>query len=266
MKNRFNPTLWMAGVLMLLGTVPAAAQNLKFENALTRTIVAGASLEATQTLQRTVTYMQGAQTDKERDGILRMASLAIIEGADVRSQLVYEDGTTRTLLETVVEEGLKANPNHFANLYNLLIANGANPQADLHGDYMTLAQQLPLEQNQAWQHIYDNAPVAAISKPQPETKRYLKRSSTVTIHIPEEYDKYSCRKLAKMQEEGTLPHITVTESDPVVVEVAEPINYKSNRQVTIVIPEEYDKYSCRKLKKMQENGTLPKPKIIYSEK
>ena len=266
MKNRFNPTLWMAGVLMLLCTVPAAAQNLKFQNALVRAIVAGTSLESTRELQRTIIHMQGVRTDRERDGVLRMASLAIHEGADVRAQLVYKDGTTRTLLETVVEEGLKANPNHFANLYNLLIANGANPQADLHGDYMTLAQQLPLDENQAWQHIYDNAPVAAISKPQPETKRYLKRSSTVTIHIPEEYDKYSCRKLAKMQEEGTLPHITVTESDPVLVEVEEPVFYSSNKKLAIVIPEEYDKYSCRKLKKMQENGTLPKPKIIYSEK
>ena len=266
MKNHFNQALWMAGILALLCAVPATAQNLKFENALTRAVVAGTSLDATQALQRTILHMQGARTDRERDGVLRMASLAIHEGADVRAQLVYADGTTRTLLETVVEEGLKANPNHFANLYNLLIANGANPQADLHGDYVTLAQQLPLEENQAWQHIYDNAPVAAISKPQPKTKRYVRRSSTITIQIPEEYNKYSCRKLAKMQEEGTLPHITVTESDPVLVEVEEPIFYSSNKKLTIVIPEEYDKYSCRKLQKMQEKGELPKPQFIYSDK
>ena len=266
MKNRFNQTLWVAGLFTLVCMTAASAQNLKFENALTRAVVAGSSLDATQSLQRTIIYMQGVLTNQERDAVLRMASLAIAEGADVRAQFVSEDGTTLTLLESIVEAGSKANPNHFANLYNLLVANGANPDADLHGNYVTLAKQLPLEQNQAWQHIYDNAPVATISKPQPETKRYVKYNSTVTIHIPEEYNKYSCRKLAKMQEEGTLPKVTVTASDPVVVEVKAPTVYKSNKQLTIVIPEEYNKYSCRKLKKMQEEGTLPKPQFIHSDK
>ncbi len=251
-------------VLCASAALPSMAQNASLENALVRAVANGHVLSATQDLQQTIIYMQGVITTQERDGVLRMATQAILAGADVRAEFTFADGTTRTVLENIVEGGIKYNAAHFANLYNLVVANGANPEKDLRGQYATLAQQLPLEQSQAWQEIANNT-LAPITPATQTPKQYVNTRS-VTIHIPDEYNKYSCRKLASMQEKGTLPSPTVSYGEATRREVQEPSIHRSNKQVTIVIPEAYNEYSCRKLASMQKEGTLPKPTVVYSTK
>lgn len=258
--KKINMVVWGTLLLCLCTALPVAAQNIELENAVVRTVVSGQSLAATQDLQQTIFYMQGVQTPRERDGVLRMATQAIQAGADVRAELVIEPGTRLSVLEAIVDGGSKYNPDYFANLYNLVVAHGANPNQDLHGPYVALAQKLPLEQNQVWQEIAatTQAPITPATQ---EPKRHIV-SRPVTIHIPHEYNDYSCRKLAKMQQNGTLPSPTFTYGQPEWKEY-ESVTSGSHRVLTITIPQEYDQYSCRKLKKMRQNGTLPKPTFTY---
>ncbi len=248
--------------LCLTGALPSRAQRTDLGEATVRMIVPAQNQNATETLRLMIYNMRHDETDEQRDKTLSLVKQAIAQGADIRARFIYPDGTEQTVLEYVVAGGMKFNPDNYANLFNLLVANGAHPIKDLRPPYDQWAAQLPLEENTAWQNIPDPQPQPSQNQ---TTIQIIRTNARVSIHVPEEYNTYSCRKLRKMYEEGTLPPVTVTRDSNAVVTVEEVPVYHVGKKITIQIPEEYSKYSCRKLHKMQENGTLPKPTVIRQD-
>lgn len=269
MKNKQTHLLLsLLGVCVLcLTATPAKAQKISLDQAVTRNVMAQRITHATQTLREIVSDMACAQTEQDRDNILRAAKNMLDQDANVRAHFSFRDKEDMTLLELIVNMGVQFNANHFANLYNLAVSYGANPVEDLRAPFNQWVNRLPLKESTAWQKIAEepaDQPVAAKKKP-----FTYGIAHTVTIHIPEAYNTYSCRKLKKMEKKGTLPQARMEYADAQPTPLYEQespvlVGQPTAKSITIVIPEEYNTKSCKQLSKMEKKGTLPKAKVIYN--